>query len=208
MNRRQLIAYAIATAASSFALSGVPAFAISETKPAPEVLSEKSFGNENAAVTVIEYMSMTCSHCQNFHVTTWPAIKEKYVDTGKIKFIFREFPFDPRAAAAFMLARCVPEDQWYPVIDLLFRTQDKWARVSDARQAMQSTMSITGMSKSDFESCLTNQDLLEKVQAVADKGRKLGVDSTPSFLINGKVYAGAMKIEEFSKLVDPLVSVD
>lgn len=208
MKRREFLASAAILA--SCALS-VPTFAKAADETdlmAPGALPEKAFGSETAPVTVIEYMSMTCPHCQNFHMTTWPEIKKKYVDTGKIRFIFREFPFDPRSTAAFMLARCVGEDKWYPVVDLLFRSQATWARAQDGRQALQSAMAVTGMSQKDFETCLTDQALLDKVTAVANKGKELGVDSTPTFFINGKKYAGALALDEFSKLIDPLLPTE
>ncbi|MFC0210155.1 thioredoxin domain-containing protein [Chelativorans intermedius] len=97
----------------------------------PGPLPEQSFGSADAPVTIIEYASLTCGHCRSFHLTTWPALKEKYVDTGRVRFIIREFPFDPRASAGFMLARCAGEDKWYATIDLLYRSQEQWVRASD-----------------------------------------------------------------------------
>lgn len=208
MKRRELLASAAILASYALSVPTIAKAADETDLMAPGALPEKAFGSENAPVTVIEYMSMTCPHCQNFHMTTWPEIKKKYVDTGKIRFIFREFPFDPRSTAAFMLARCVGEDKWYPVVDLLFRSQETWARAQDGRQALQSTMAVTGMSQKDFETCLTDQALLDKVTAVANKGKQLGVDSTPTFFINGKKYAGALPLDEFSKLVDPLLPTE
>ncbi len=91
---------------------------------APGPLPEKSFGDADAPVIVIEYASLTCGHCRNFHMTVWPDFKAKYVDSGKVRFIICEFPFNPRASADFMLARCAGEDKWYPTLDLLYRSQD------------------------------------------------------------------------------------
>lgn len=173
---------------------------------APGPLPEKSFGRDDAPVTVVEYASMTCGHCQRFHLETFPVIKKDYIDTGKVRFIFREFPFDPRSTAAFMLARCVGDDKWYPTVDLLFRTQEKWARAESGSDALRSSMAITGMSGKEFEACLGDQALLEKVNAVAEGGKKLGVDSTPTFFINGKMETGALTIAQFAEIVDPLVA--
>ena len=89
----------------------------------PGSLPEMALGKEDAPVKIVEYMSMTCSHCANFHTKTFDAIKEKYVDTGKVYFVIREFPFDPRAAAAFMLARCAPKEQYFPFVSMLFKQQ-------------------------------------------------------------------------------------
>lgn len=173
---------------------------------APGPLPEKSFGPNDAPVTIIEYASLTCPHCRTFHVTVWPELKKKYVDTGQVRFIMREFPFDPRASGGFMLARCVADDKWYPTIDLLYRTQESWARVTDGTGALKSVMGMTGMSTADFETCLQDQALLERVNAVAEAGKSFGVDSTPTFFINGEMQKGALSLERFSAIIDPLVA--
>ena len=118
----------------------------------------------------------------------------------------REFPFDPRSSAGFMLARCMGDDKWYPTIDLLYRTQDNWARVADGTEALKSVMGMTGMSSADFEKCLTDQELLDQVSAVAEAGKSFGVDSTPTFFINGQMQKGTLSIERFSEIIDPLVT--
>jgi len=173
---------------------------------APGPLPEKSFGPEDAPVTIIEYASLTCPHCRTFHVNVWPELKRKYVDTGQVRFIMREFPFDPRSSAGFMLARCMGDDKWYPTIDLLYRTQDNWARVADGTEALKSVMGMTGMSTADFEKCLKDQELLDQISAVAEAGKSFGVDSTPTFFINGQMQKGALSIERFSEIIDPLVT--
>ena len=173
---------------------------------APGPLPEKSFGPEDAPVKIIEYASLTCPHCRTFHVNVWPELKKKYVDTGQVRFIMREFPFDPRSSAGFMLARCMGDDKWYPTIDLLYRTQDNWARVADGTEALKSVMGMTGMSTADFEKCLKDQELLDQVSAVAEAGKSFGVDSTPTFFINGQMQKGALSIERFSEIIDPLVT--
>lgn len=173
---------------------------------APGPLPEKSFGPEDAPVTIIEYASLTCPHCRTFHVNVWPELKKKYVDTGQVLFIMREFPFDPRSSAGFMLARCMGDDKWYPTIDLLYRTQDNWARVADGTEALKSVMGMTGMSTADFEKCLKDQELLDQISAVAEAGKSFGVDSTPTFFINGQMQKGALSIERFSEIIDPLVT--
>lgn len=173
---------------------------------APGALPDKSFGVEDAPVTIIEYASLTCPHCRTFHVDIWPAFKEKYVDTGQVRFIMREFPFDPRSTAGFMLARCAGDDKWYATIDLLYRTQDSWARVSDGSKAMKSVMGMTGMDDASFEACLQNEELVQQVQSVAEAGRGFGVDSTPTFFVNGQMHKGVLSLERFSEIVDPLIA--
>ncbi|MEY9100037.1 protein-disulfide isomerase [Sinorhizobium fredii] len=110
----------------------------------PGALPEMALGEANAPVTIVEYMSMTCPHCANFHNKTFDAIKAKYVDSGKVRFIVREFPFDPRAAAAFMLARCAPEGQYFPMISMLFKQQEQWAAAENGRDALLQMSKLAG----------------------------------------------------------------
>ncbi len=173
-------------------------------KPGP--LPDRALGDANAPVKIVEYMSMTCPHCAHFHNTTFEEIKKKYIDTGKVYFIIREFPFDPRAAAAFMLARCAPEQQYYPFVSMLFKQQQTWATAQDARAALLQMSKLAGFSQETFEACLTNQKLLDDVNATMQRGAtEFGVNSTPTFIINGKRYAGDMSVENMSALVDSLL---
>lgn len=206
MKRRNLILGMTAIGISATYPALLSAQPSTEALLAPGPLAEKSFGRDDAPVTIIEYASLTCPHCRTFHVSVWPELKRKYVDTGQVRFIMREFPFDPRSSGGFMLARCIGDDKWYPTIDLLYRTQDNWARVADGTEALKSVMGMTGMSTSDFEKCLQDQALLEKVNAVAEAGKSLGVDSTPTFFINGEMQKGALSLERFSAIIDPLVA--
>lgn len=172
----------------------------------PGTLPEMSIGKADAPITIVEYMSMTCPHCAHFHNDTFDKIKEKYVDTGKARFIIREFPFDPRAAAAFMLARCAPNGAYFPMVSMLFKQQQTWAAADDGRDALLQMSKLAGFTQESFEKCLTDQKLLNDVNAVRERGAKdFGVDSTPTFLINGKRYAGAMSVETMSALLDSLL---
>ena len=181
----------------------------------PGVLPEMTLGEEKAPIQVIEYMSMTCPHCANFHNKTFDAIKTKYVDTGKVRFIIREFPFDPVATAAFMLARSNPQDpkqlaapaQYFAMVSMLFKQQRAWAAPADGnvRNALLQSVKLAGYSQQTFEATLTNQKLLDDVNATAKRGAdEFGVNSTPTFLINGKKYSGDMSVESMSKLFDSL----
>ena len=171
----------------------------------PGPLGEVSMGDDKAPVTIIEYASMTCPHCANFEINTFPSLKEKYIDTGKVRFIFREFPFDPIAAGAFMLARCAGNDKFFAVIDLLFHTQRTWA-VEKPLQPLLATVKQAGFTEDSFKACLANQKILDGVTWVRDRGAdKFKVDSTPTFFINGQVQKGAMSFEDMAKLIDPLL---
>lgn len=206
MKRRTFLAGASATAAACALSPSAFAQPASEALLAPGALPDKVFGSDDAPVTIIEYASLTCPHCRTFHVDVWPDLKERYVDTGKVRFIMREFPFDPRSTAGFMLARCAGDDKWYPTIDLLYRTQENWARTSDGSGALKSVMGMTGMDEAAFEACLQNEELMQQVQSVAEAGRGFGVDSTPTFFINGQMYKGALSVDRFGEVIEPLLA--
>ena len=152
-------------------------------------------------VTVVEYASMTCGHCANFHTTVFPTLKEKYVDTGKVRFIMREFPLDNLAAAASMLARCAGEGKSFPLISALFAKQDDWAFVQGrpACRSCSSSPSRPASPQESFEKCLTDQKLLEDISAVRSRAADtFGVNATPTFFVNGKKLNG-VALEDFEK---------
>ncbi len=212
INRRRAMAWmgtsalgATALFATTFAPVAVtPAFALSaEDLMVPQALPDMVMGEEDAPVTIIEYASMTCPHCAHFHETTLPALKEKYVDTGKVRLIFREFPFDPRATAAFMLARCAPKEQYFPLVDVLFKQQREWATAQDPRPPLLQLVKLAGFTQESFEACLKNQQVLDNVMAVREKAAKdYKVDSTPTFFINGEKHSGALSIGDMSEIID------
>jgi len=170
-------------------------------KPGP--LGDMSLGDEKAPVTIIEYASMTCPHCANFHETTYPELKKKYIDTGKVRFIFREFPLDQLAAAAFMLARCGGKERYFPMVETLFQQQRTWA----VQRPLQPLMAIgkqAGLSESGFNECLKNQQVLDGIEDVRKRAaEKLNVQSTPTFFVNGKQLRGAATLAEFEKEMAP-----
>lgn len=169
-------------------------------------LGEITLGDPSAPVTVIEYASMTCSHCAHFHETTFTPFKEKYIDTGKVHFIFREFPLDPLATAAFMLARCVPEDRYMQLIDILFRQQRNWAFSDDPSSALLNIVKQAGFTQETFNTCLTNQEILDGVNWVKNRGaEEFEVSATPTFFINGNKKSGALSLETLDEEIEPLL---
>jgi len=176
---------------------------------APEALPDMSMGNEKAAVTVIEYASMTCPHCAHFQETTFPELKKRYIDTGKIRYIFREFPLDNLAAAASMLARCAGEtdkNKYFALIDTLFHQQQTWA-VEKPLPPLLALAKQAGFTEQSFNACLSNQKVLDGIEAVRRRAiDKFKVASTPTFFINGNSYSGAMSIDEMAKIIDPLLA--
>ena len=189
----------------------VPPLQNASIPPAPQTsdlmqagpLGEMVLGNENAPVTIIEYASMTCSHCAHFHETTYPELKKRYIDTGKVRFIFREFPLDPLAAAGFMVARCAGKDKYFDVVEMLFQQQETWA-VRNPIPPLLALAKQAGFTEKSFEECLANQPMLDGIEQVRSRAsEKLGVNSTPTFFINGKVQRGAMSMAELEKLLEP-----
>lgn len=171
----------------------------------PGALPDKQLGKDDAKVTIVEYASMTCPHCAHFAATTFPELKTKYIDTGKARYILREFPFDPSAEAGFMLARC-SKDNYFPMVDVLFKQQANWVGVNNTKDALLQISKLAGFTQESFEACLTDQKLLDDVRSVQKRGAdEFKVDSTPTFFINGKTYKGAMSIEEISAIIDPLL---
>ena len=173
-------------------------------KPGP--LPELVLGSADAPITVVEYASMTCGHCAHFHTTVFPILKEKYMDTGKVRFIMREFPLDNLAAAASMLARCAGDGKTFPLISVLFAKQDDWAFVKgDPRPELLKFAKQAGFTKESFDKCLTDQKLLDDVVAVRTRASQVfGVDATPTFFVNGKRLEG-VSIEDFDKAFAPIL---
>jgi protein-disulfide isomerase len=172
----------------------------------PGVLPDLALGNPDAKVKTVEYMSMTCSHCANFHNKTFDEIKKKYIDTGKMYFIIREYPLDPLASAGFMLARNAPGGKYFDVISFLFRTQAEWAFVADPLAGLRNVSKQFGYSPATFEATLTDQKLLDGLNASRDRGsEEFGVTGTPTFFINGTREVGFMTVEEMSGKIDPLL---
>jgi protein-disulfide isomerase len=160
-------------------------------------------GSDKAPVTIIEYASMTCPHCAHFSEHTFPELQKRYIDTGKVRFIFREFPLDALAAAGFMLARCAGKDKFMPVVETLFAKQREWM-VDPPIPPLREIAKQFGFTQQTFDECLANQKLLDGIQEVRDRAAgQLGVDSTPTFFVNGKKLKGDQSIDMLAKEIDP-----
>lgn len=179
------------------------AIASSHGGKAAEPLPDVFLGEENAPVTVIEYASMTCPHCASFHTGPFKQLKEEYIDTGKVKFVFREFPFDPLAAAVSMLARC-SGDRYFDVVDLFFETQPQWAVREGALAEIRKLAMQAGFTNAEFEACLTDQELLDGINAVRQHGyEEFNVTATPTLIINGEKLEGPRNIAALRQAIDP-----
>jgi len=159
-------------------------------------------GKEGAPNTVIEYSSLTCPHCAHFHEKILPGLKSKYIKTGKLRYIVREFPLDNLAVAGFMLARC-KEDRFYDIIEDLYAHQDDWAFVKNPIEKLKARMKKFGYTDETFLSCLRDQSLLDRIVKVRDKASKsFGVDSTPTLFVNGRLLKGANALSQIEELMN------
>jgi len=171
--------------------------------PINEILSERVLGKADAPVTVIEYASMTCPHCAAFHAGPYPALKKEYIETGKVKFIFRDFPLDRLALAAAMMARCAPKERYFPVVDIILKTQQNWARVADPAAALSQIGLLAGISKETYQACVSNKAVFDGVMKIRNDGdKKFKVQSTPTIIVNGKTFEGQATIEKLREVLD------
>ncbi len=162
---------------------------------------DEVLGNPNAPITFYEYSSLTCPHCADFHLNTFPKIKTDWIDTGKAKLIYRDFPLDPLAQAAAMVAHC-SGDRYFAFINTFFHAQVQWARAQSPLAAIKTISKLGGMSEDQVDKCLGDSGLLNEINARKEEGvAKFNIDSTPSFIIDGKLYAGEMSYDQFAKLL-------
>lgn len=206
ISRRRLLAATM----SALCFAAAPAFAekaatgsfpVAELM-APNALPDIAEGKADAPVTIVEYASMTCTHCAAFHQNVYGDLKKNYIDTGKVRFILREFPLDPLATAAFMLARELGDDKRDAAINLLFSQQKNWAFIDKPLDGLANVLKQTGMGQERFEAILKDQALYEKVNKVRDRAaEKFGVNSTPTFFVNGEKYTGEVTLADIDKII-------
>ena len=174
----------------------------------PVSLPDMALGPADAKVTITEYASMTCPHCAAFNEQVFPKIKSEFIDTGKIRYIFREFPLDIKAAAGSMLSRCIAKGdapKYFTVTDLLFRQQNDWV-MKNTTETLTRIGKQAGLSQQEVEACLKDQSLLDKIAADQKYASDvLKVDSTPTFFINGEKIKGETSFDEFSKKINALL---
>ena len=203
LNKRHVIFGSAALA--SLALGAASSFAQDLTGlNDPPAFGEMTMGPDTAKVTVIEYASATCPHCAAFYNDTFLTLKKEYIDTGKIKFVFREFPHQDAALAAFMLARCAPKEKYFPLIDVFFTTQPEWTQ--NPLEGLNKIAQQAGFTKESFDACMKNETVAKEVLAVRSKAEGFGVTGIPTFFVNGERFEGETSIEAFRAKIDPLLA--
>jgi protein-disulfide isomerase len=167
---------------------------------------EQILGDPNAPVTIIEYASLTCPHCAQFHNEVLPDLKERYIAPGKVRLIYRDFPLDQVALAAAALAHCAGPDRYFSMLDVMFETQSSWARANDPITALKRLGKLGGLSEEKMQACLTDEALTDGILQTRLEGQnQYDIGSTPTFVIDGKTYSGSRDVEGFSELLDPLL---
>ncbi len=199
-------------AAMAISGSGVAAHAADSApaaKPAAgqPVYREFIQGNPKAKVTVIEYASLTCGHCKSFQDDTYPELKKNYIDTGKIRFVYRDFPLDGLAAGGALLARCAPGDKGKVMIDLMFKNQLEWVRSQNPLEPLRGYAQLAGMSAADVDACLKNEGIMNKIREVQETAAgTYQVQSTPTFFINEQKLEGAQPYDVMAKAIDRAIA--
>jgi len=181
---------------------------VAEAQPALQISQDdRVLGNPDAPITIVEYASLGCPHCAHFTNDVLPEIKKAWIDTGKAKLVLRDFPLDEPSLRAAMIARCAPPDRFYAFADTFFASQDKWMGTKDYREALARLAKLGGMGRDEFESCLKNTALENRiVEQRLIAAQQLDVNATPTFFINGSKFSGAPTAEEFNKVLSNLVA--
>ena len=176
-----------------------PASETATASPLPDM----AIGKADAPVTIIEYSSLSCPHCAHFHSEVFPELKAQYIDTGKVRYIYREFPLNEPALAGAVAARCLDPSRFFAFTGLLFAKQADWAYKEDALTPLKAFAKQAGMSGEEFDKCVDNEALQKKILAIRDEGQKKGVNATPSFFVNGMILKGAPTLQALVEAMKP-----
>ena len=169
---------------------------------APGPLGERVMGKPTAPVTVIEYVSLTCPHCANFQKNLFPRLKKEYIDTGKVRYVVREFPIGRTAGTAAIVNRCAPEEKYFFILDQFLTRQPEWVSQEVRPDAIYSVAKAGGMSRETFDKCLSNQVIIDGLTEVKQRGRQFNVIGTPTFFINGRKAQGEVSFEEIKGMIE------
>ena len=204
MNRR------LFASAAAMAMLAPTAFAQDAPPPVdkvklaePSPLGEMALGKDDAKVTIVEYASSSCPHCAEFANVHLPKLEKEYIETGKVRLVFREFPHNDAGFGGFMVARCAPKEKYFPIVDVLFKTQQTW--VPNPLEGLKNIALQAGFTEDSFMACLNNKDIGEKILAVRNTGDSLGVQGIPTFFINGERYQGEYTFEAMKVEIDKLL---
>lgn len=196
---RTVAQLAVALVIAAFAAGTASA----EPLSAEEALKDRILGDANAPVEIIEYASLTCPHCGDFHRDKLDTLKKDFIDTGKAKLVFRDFPFDRVGLGGAMIARCVAPDRYYQVLDVIYKKQEEWVTSKDPMGELRKIGRFAGLSDADIDTCLADKKLMDGIlQHRVDAMQKYKVEATPSFIINGELITGNQPIETFTEVIE------
>lgn len=201
MRRRALLIGSLAGVATA----GVaPRLAWTQDGWDPQITDfDKVLGSPDAPVTILEYSSYTCPHCARFHRETLPRLKTEYIDPGVVRLVFRDFPLDGMALRAGMMARCLPDPLFFSMNEVLFAQQQEWARAADPVQALGNLGRVAGLNAEAFQACMADEGLADRIiQLRLEGAQRYEVNSTPTFVINGEILAGAQPFERFASMIE------
>jgi protein-disulfide isomerase len=203
-----LVIFGLLLASPGSSEAAAPRPMLAEAKTVLQITKDdRILGNPEAPITIVEYASLTCPHCAHFANDVLPELKKEWIDTGKAKLVLRDFPLDEPALRAAMIARCAPPERYYAFADTFFSAQEKWVRSGDYREALARLAKLGGMGQAEFDTCIKNTELENKiVEGRLKASQELEVSSTPTFFINGSKLAGAPSREEFEKLLSGLAA--
>lgn len=186
---------------------GVPAPEAEVARGVEITEADRVYGDPGAPIVIVEYASLTCPHCANFHTDVWPRLKESFVDPGHVRLAYRDFPLDQLALRAAGLARCVDRDSYFGFLDMLYGSFESWTRAPEPLGALTRLGRLAGMSEEQVAACLDDEAALDEVIEERLAGeRRFQVNSTPTFVIDGRVYRGALTYEQFEEILTPLVN--
>ena len=213
MLRRQALGWLGGGLLGGMALAGTPGRAASLPRrqladnAAPQLYDDDMIlGKADAPVTIIEYASLTCSHCAHFAANTFPKVKAELIDTGKVRWVFRDFPLDRLALRGALLAHCMPKEQYFATLEVLFASQNEWAAAADPNAALGQIGRTAGLDQPTIEKCLSDKAAIDKIVARIQEGeQRYNLKSTPTFIINGKAESGDMDYDTFYSLVKDLL---
>ena len=175
-------------------------------QPMPVYEDDHILGNPDAPITMIEYASLTCPHCADFHNNVLPEIKKNYIDEGLVRLIYRDFPLDKVALRGSLIAACGPDENYFRIVGVIFNSQEQWATTADPVAALDQIGRMGGLSAEAIDACTNDDALIQKILARAQEAQNLyGINSTPSFVINGQVVKGTLPYEEYDAILKEML---
>lgn len=203
MNRRKILTTTAAVSALAVGSSLGLRIPSAHADEVPLYDDDRIVGSPDAPITIVEYASLTCPHCASFHANTYPELKKQWIDTGRAKLVFRHFPLDGLGLRAAAVSNCLEGDRHFGFIEILMKSMQQWARAADPTKALAQISALAGINQEQFEKCFNDEAEMDKIlERRTEAASDYKVNSTPSFLINGRLHPGALGFEAFDRLLE------